>query len=107
MIKSILVVAAALVIVSATVPLSALATTDARDEASEFKDDMPCLLSGGAHPSCPEHDETTGDCPEGYNNNERDQCFPEHDDCPKGTESRDDDETGACHPGSSDGAAGN
>ena len=103
MIKAI-VIAAALIAAIFVSPLSTavvLASTDARDEASEFKEDMPCLLSGGAHESCPEVDEETGNCPEGYNQNEREQCFPEHDECPKGTESRDDDETGACHAGNS------
>jgi hypothetical protein len=60
-------------------------------------DPTPCLLDP-SDPSCPEPDPTTGECPPGYNLNEDGNCFPEHDRCPTGYHSHEDDETGRCIP---------
>lgn len=57
----------------------------------------PCLLDPG-HESCPEP--VDGVCPEGYNMNEDGQCYPEHERCPAGYHSHEDDESGKCIPDS-------
>jgi hypothetical protein len=55
----------------------------------------PCLISGANHRNCPEPED--GQCPDGYQQNEDEECVPDHDECPKGTHSKDDDESGRCH----------
>lgn len=59
----------------------------------------PCLLDP-SDPSCPKPDPITGECPPGWNQNEDGNCFPEHDRCPEGYHSHEDDETGRCIPDS-------
>ena len=60
----------------------------------------PCLLDPDNAPECPDPDPVTGECPTGYNMNENGKCFPEHDQCPKGYHSHEDDESGKCIPDS-------
>jgi hypothetical protein len=57
----------------------------------------PCLLDPG-HVSCPVP--IDGKCPEGYGMNEDGQCFPQHERCPDGYHSHEDDESGKCIPDS-------
>lgn len=52
-----------------------------------------CLFTP-QHPSCPKP--VDGDCPEGWGQNENEQCFPSSIKCPEGFWRADDDETGAC-----------
>lgn len=60
----------------------------------------PCLLNP-ADPSCPKPDPITGDCPEGYAQNEDGNCFLRHPEgCPQGYHGHEDDETGRCIPNS-------
>ena len=60
----------------------------------------PCLLDP-ADPICPKPDPVTGDCPEGYAQNEDGNCFLLHPNgCPKGYHGHEDDETGRCIPDS-------
>jgi hypothetical protein len=58
----------------------------------------PCLLDPDNSPTCPPP--VDGQCPEGYNMNENGNCFPEHDRCPTGYHSHEDDESGRCIPDS-------
>jgi hypothetical protein len=58
----------------------------------------PCLLDPDNSPTCPPP--VDGKCPEGYNMNENGKCFPEHDQCPNGYHSHEDDESGRCIPDS-------
>ncbi len=58
----------------------------------------PCLSDPDNSPTCPPP--VDGQCPEGYIMNENGNCFPEHDQCPKGYHSHEDDESGRCIPDS-------
>jgi hypothetical protein len=67
----------------------------------EFKNQEPidpCLLDPNNSPVCPPPVDEK--CPEGYNMNENGKCYPEHDQCPKGYHSHEDDESGRCIPDS-------
>lgn len=65
-------------------------TTTVKEESD--KPDHDCLFKPEL-PKCSSHGQ---DCPPGFNNNEDDNCFPQHDKCPKGFHSHEDDETGRC-----------
>jgi len=69
--------------------------TEVDVNAKNHEDIDPCLLDP-SDDSCPKPDPETQECPEGYNMNEDGNCFPEHDSCPRGTHSHEDDETGRC-----------
>jgi hypothetical protein len=50
-------------------------------------------------PHCEVNEDLPGnECPEGFNRNDDDQCYPEHDQCPEGYHSHEDDESGKCIP---------
>ncbi|MDF0680749.1 MAG: hypothetical protein P0116_07285 [Candidatus Nitrosocosmicus sp.] len=55
--------------------------------------DNDCLFDPSLPKCAPDE---SGDCPEGFNMNEDEQCFPKHNGCPDGYHSVDDDETGRC-----------
>jgi hypothetical protein len=57
--------------------------------------DGDCLFDPSL-PKCAQDE--NGNCPEGFNMNEDEQCFPAHDRCPSGYHSHEDDESGKCIP---------
>jgi hypothetical protein len=68
-----------------------------RADYEEFKNQEPidpCLLDPDNSPTCPPP--VDGQCSEGYNMNENGNCFPEHNRCPTGYHSHEDDESGRC-----------
>ena len=65
--------------------------------SSDSQPDEDCLFDPSLPKCAPDEN---GKCPEGFNLNEDGQCFPEHDECPDGYHSADDDETGRCIPNS-------
>lgn len=65
--------------------------------SSDSQPDGDCLFDPLLPKCAPDEN---GNCPEGFNMNEDGQCFPEHDECPDGYHSADDDETGRCIPNS-------
>ena len=58
--------------------------------------DGDCLFN----PSLPKCASDNGECPDGFFQNEDGSCFPQHDRCPKGYHSHENDETGRCIPNS-------
>ncbi|HYO05602.1 MAG TPA: hypothetical protein VER14_01290, partial [Phototrophicaceae bacterium] len=58
--------------------------------------DQDCLFD----PALPKCASVDGECPEGFFQNGYEQCVPQHDGCPDGYHSVDDDETGKCIPNS-------
>ena len=65
--------------------------------SSNSQPDGDCLFDPSLPKCAPDEN---GNCPEGFNMNGYEQCFPEHDGCPDGYHSADDDETGRCIPNS-------
>jgi hypothetical protein len=66
-------------------------------EANEEGPDGDCLFN----PDLPKCASVDGECPDGFFQNEDEQCVPDHrDGCPDGYHSVDDDETGRCIPNS-------
>jgi hypothetical protein len=59
--------------------------------------DGDCLFDPSLPKCTPDEN---GNCPEGFNMNEDEQCFPEHERCPSGYHSHEDDESGKCIPDS-------
>ncbi len=68
--------------------------------SSYSQPDGDCLFDPSLPKCAPDEN---GNCPEGFNMNEDGQCFPQHDGCPGGYHSVDDDETGRCIPSDSEG----
>ncbi len=58
--------------------------------------DQDCLFD----PNLPKCASVDGECPEGFFQNGYEQCVPQHDGCPNGYHSVDEDETGRCIPNS-------
>ncbi len=63
--------------------------------SDRLKPDRDCLFN----PDLPKCAATDGNCPEGFNMNEDEQCIPEGG-CPVGFHWVEDDETGTCYPNS-------
>ena len=66
-------------------------------EGNDEGPDGDCLFN----PDLPKCASVDGECPDGFFQNEDEQCVPDHrDGCPDGYHSVDDDETGRCIPNS-------
>lgn len=68
---------------------------DGKDQSSsdDTGPDKQCLFDPSLPKCAPDKND---ECPEDFNMNEDGQCFPEHDECPNGYHSEDDDESGKC-----------
>lgn len=66
-----------------------------QDESEYSQPDGDCLFNPSLDKCAPDID---GNCPQGFNLNENEQCFPAHESCPSGYHSHEDDETGKCIP---------
>lgn len=65
------------------------------NESPNSQPDGDCLFDPSLPKCTPDE---SGNCPEGFNMNEDEQCFPAHDRCPSGYHSHEDDESGKCIP---------
>lgn len=70
-------------------------TTPTTNQTRE-QPDQSCLFDS-SQPRCAP---VNGVCPEGFNLNEDGNCFPQHERCPDGYHSEEDNETGECYPDS-------
>lgn len=69
--------------------------TGIKDGAGNSQPDNDCLFDPSLDKCAPD---INGNCPQGFNKNENEQCFPAHDRCPSEYHSHEDDETGKCIP---------
>jgi hypothetical protein len=69
--------------------------SDTSNESPNSQPDDECLFDPSLPKCAPD---ANGNCPEGFNMNEDEQCFPAHDKCPSGYHSHEDDESGKCIP---------
>lgn len=66
----------------------------------------PVTIEEGPDESClfdtsqPKCAAVNGECPPGFNTNDDENCFPDHERCPDGYHSEEDNETGECYPDS-------
>ena len=63
------------------------------NESTNSQPDGDCLYDPSLPKCAPDE---SGNCPDGFNMNEDEQCFPAHDRCPEGYHSHEDDESGRC-----------
>jgi hypothetical protein len=67
---------------------------------------QPITIEEGPDESClfdtqqPKCAAVNGECPTGFNMNEDENCFPQHERCPDGYHSEEDNESGECYPDS-------
>jgi hypothetical protein len=77
-----------------TTPLQAEIIPPAPGPVPAPAHDNDCL----SDPSLPKCASVGGECPDGFGMNDDEQCFPNHDKCPNGSHSHEDDESGRCIP---------
>lgn len=65
------------------------------NESPSSQPDGDCLFDPSLPKCAPDEN---GNCPDGFDRNGDDQCYPRHDRCPEGYHSHEDDESGRCIP---------